>query len=116
MRSGKSALQKISAEKVGNGVAPKIIGQVVQDAEKATLSQHLLDWVRENNTLDGQDCPEIDADTNLLETGVLDSVGFIELISILEEKTGQNIDLRSMDFSDSVSINGLFKLLKKLKK
>jgi len=88
----------------------------VQDTEKQTLSQHLLDWVRENSTLDGQGSIEIDADTNLLETSVLDSVGFIELVSILEEKTGQDIDLMSMDFSDSVSINGLFRLLQKLKK
>jgi len=87
------------------------MGQVVLDVEKATLSRHLLDWIQENNDLDGQDCPEIDADTNLLETGVLDSISFLELISILEEKTRQNIDLMSMDVNDSVSINSLFRLL-----
>jgi len=96
---------------------PESLAHLAQDIDEPTLRQYLLDWVRENSILDEQDSPlEIEVDTDLVEKSILDSVAFLELITSLEEKTGQSIDVTSMDPNDTLSINGLLRLVKKLKR
>jgi acyl carrier protein len=42
-----------------------------------------------------------------MESGLLDSIGFVELIVFMERKTGGNIDLTDVDPSEFTTVNGL---------
>lgn len=70
----------------------------------------LLDWVGENNQADDPDNLVVDVTTNLLESGVLDSVGLLDLLAFAESETGLVIDLNALDhdeFDSILTISGL---------
>jgi acyl carrier protein len=74
------------------------------------LSQHALidrviEWIRKNAHSDGS--AELTADTNLLETGLLDSFGFVDLIVFIENQTGSKIDLMDVDVGEFSVVRGL---------
>lgn len=67
-------------------------------------------WIRDHYP-PASDAPEITADTDLLETGVLDSIGFVELIEFLGIETGHAIDLFELEpevFSTLAGLSGAF--------
>ena len=74
----------------------------------------LLDWVGENNQADDPENLVVDVTTNLLESGVLDSVGLLDLLAFAESKTGLVIDLTALDhdeFDSILTISGLCRWL-----
>ncbi len=50
---------------------------------------------------------EVKTDQDLLESGVLDSFGYLDFISALEKELDVNIDIASLDEQRMVSIAGL---------
>ncbi|MFQ5502249.1 MAG: acyl carrier protein [Phycisphaerae bacterium] len=74
------------------------------------LQTDVLDWVRELNLLDRSENVQLTAQTDLFESGVLDSVAFIELIVFLEDRLGRSIDLSEADPSDFSTVAGLCEL------
>ena len=52
-----------------------------------------------------------DDDASLVDLGVIDSFGFLELVAELEEKTGVYPDFSDADPDEFTSVNGLVKLL-----
>jgi acyl carrier protein len=64
-------------------------------------------WVRKNAETNGNGQVELTGQTNLLESGLLDSIGFVELIVFMERQTGCNIDLTDVDPSEFTTVNGL---------
>ena len=66
-----------------------------------------LEWVNENNLNRRQMTGKIEATTDLLATGVLDSVGFVHLLALLEERLGYEIDLSEIDAEDFTTAQGL---------
>ena len=52
-----------------------------------------------------------DDDMSLVDLGVIDSFGFLELVAELEEKTGVYPDFAEADPDEFTSINGLVKLI-----
>ncbi len=50
--------------------------------------------------------------TSLIDLGIIDSFGFLELTSELEEKTGILMDFSDADPDEFTSVSGLLKLLK----
>ena len=68
--------------------------QVRSENELLNLVMH---WLREYKQTNGSDHVEITEDTNLIESGVLDSLGFIELIVFIETQNGFQIDLIDVD-------------------
>ena len=50
---------------------------------------------------------EITPETNLLLTGLLDSLAFIELVAFIEEQTGRPVDLLDIDPEEFTTIRGL---------
>ena len=71
------------------------------------LVNHIIKWVRKNAQANRNGHVEITGDTNLMESGLLDSIGFIELIVFVERRTGCNIDLTDVDPGDFTTVNGL---------
>lgn len=72
------------------------------------LLQLLIDWIKSNKRISNH--VEISADTELLESGILDSFGFLDLILHVESKTGLQIDLADADPSEFAIVRGLSNL------
>ena len=55
--------------------------------------------------------PEIDTRTDLFETGVLDSFGFVELVDFLEKETGQAVSEDDMDDPRFTTVAGMVEVM-----
>ncbi|OLB29480.1 MAG: hypothetical protein DMG41_23580 [Acidobacteria bacterium] len=60
-------------------------------AEKELIDL-VVDWVKQNGR-NGSNHTEISESTNLLESGLLDSFAFVDLVLFIENCTRQKIDL-----------------------
>jgi acyl carrier protein len=63
-------------------------------------------WVHQNGSAGRNSSTHITEETDLISDGVLDSIGFIELLQILETESGCRIDLSAVD--DFTTIAGLW--------
>lgn len=51
---------------------------------------------------------ELDKDFDLVRSGLLDSLGFIDLVAALEESTGKQVDLeKALEGSEATTMRGL---------
>ena len=71
------------------------------------VSGLIREWVEANCRKGKSEKIELVEDADLMATGVLDSMGFIELLAYLESITGVRIDLSDLDPKDFTSIKGL---------
>jgi len=55
--------------------------------------------------------PTIEADTDLFETGFLDSFGFVELVGFLETLTGSTVTEEDMDDPRFTTVRGIVEVL-----
>jgi acyl carrier protein len=70
----------------------------------------VVHWVKKNMQTNGNRRVEVSADTDLMESGLLDSIGFVELIVFMESQIGCNIDLTDVDPSEFTTVNGLCRI------
>ncbi len=64
--------------------------------DRATLRQLVIDWLDDNYHF-GDAARLITGDEmSFIETGILDSVGFVQLVLFLEDKLGLKIDRQSL--------------------
>lgn len=77
--------------------------------DETQLSRMVKEWILEHGQ--APDVAPIGDEVNLLDTGVLDSMGFIELLGYIETVTGHKIDLFELDPSAFTSIRGLIRNL-----
>ena len=75
----------------------------------AELKADALEWLREE--LDDAE-GLLRTETNLIEEGIIDSVGLIELVEFIEERSGLQIDLEEVAEDQLSSIDGLCEHLK----
>lgn len=76
------------------------------------LAHLVINWVR-NHDRSGQSRNgrgEVSADTDLIATGLVDSLGLIDLIAFIEEQSGCTIDLRDVDPSEFCVVKGLCRI------
>ncbi|WP_051807710.1 phosphopantetheine-binding protein [Actinoplanes subtropicus] len=74
------------------------------------LVAEALDWVRAHRVdRETMDTP-VTAETDLLTVGVLDSLGFVQLMTFLAERTGRTVDLVDLDFDDLATVRSLCRL------
>jgi acyl carrier protein len=59
------------------------------------LIELALDWVRTHGLMNGK--AVLTSDTDLLDAGLLDSVGFVDLVLFIEAQSGCKIDLTDID-------------------
>jgi acyl carrier protein len=67
------------------------------------IKDHLAQVAKEK----GIALPEIDGQSNLLDLGVLDSLGFVQMLMGLETEFGLEMDLTEMDPEEFTSLQGL---------
>jgi acyl carrier protein len=80
--------------------------KILQEGE---LVQRIKDWIRQNQEQVHMVPVDITESTDLIASGVLDSMGFIDLMLFLETVTGDKIDLSEADPAEFTTINGLCK-------
>jgi acyl carrier protein len=71
------------------------------------LDDLIIKWVKKNAQTNGNGEVELTKHTNLMESGFLDSIGFVELIVFMEGQTGCNIDLTDVDPNEFTTVAGL---------
>jgi acyl carrier protein len=77
----------------------------------AADSKQIVRWVREfvaqhsGKSLDA--LPEYTPDRDLFENGDLDSFGFVELLSVLGDRTGHTLDLSDVDPAELAVLGNL---------
>jgi acyl carrier protein len=69
--------------------------------------RRIMDWVRTHSLESEWDRDALDPSTDLIASGILDSVGFLDLLSFLEELTGCEVDLSDIDPTDFTTAGGL---------
>ncbi len=77
---------------------------------EAELTDHIIEWVRKNTRGTSAAEREITPETDLLATGLLDSLAFIDLIGFVESHVGCGVDLNDADPIDFTTVNGLCRL------
>jgi len=82
----------------------------VKGTSENALVDLVIGWVKENRLLDGASDTEISANTNLLESGLLDSFAFVDLILFLENCTGEKVDLMEVNPEEFTVVRGLCRL------
>ena len=84
-----------------------MIGEVATEDVRSAI----VDYLR--SALAGQafDPSQIDDDVNLLEAGVIDSFGVLELIGSLEEQFGLSLDLEDVDPRDLATVGPLSRIV-----
>ena len=73
----------------------------------AKLTSEVCAWVRDRCESEGLDGIEITPETDLLGSGAIDSLGFIDLIAFIEDSTGVTLDLMEIDPDAFSQIRGL---------
>ena len=71
------------------------------------LSRQIRDWIVKNQQNPFVDAVEVDDRIDLIASGALDSMAFIELLVHIESITGEKIDLGELDPSEFTTIDGL---------
>ena len=71
------------------------------------VSALIRQWVAANHQKAQSTKIELAEDADLMATGVLDSMGFIELLAYVESITGVRIDFSDLDPEEFTSIEGL---------
>src|SRR3989442_1117867 len=79
----------------------------MQVQSENALLDLVMHWLREHKQTNGSAHVEISEDTNLMESGVLDSLGFIELIMFIETQSGCQIDLMDVDPAEFAVVKSL---------
>ncbi len=66
------------------------------------IEQKLVDWVKERN----EDNPDVEftLDTDLFSSGLLDSLGFVVLATLVEDLRGEPINFEAVKPEELVSI------------
>ena len=77
---------------------------------EATLIASVIDWVREHRQPGSPDDVEISAETDLLASGLLDSLGIVDLLLFLEQRHGCKVDLIEVDPNEFSVVNGLCRI------
>ena len=64
--------------------------------------------IRDIFTLNSVDISTVDENTSLIESGIVDSMTYVNILLELEESLNIEIDFENVDLSSIVSIKGLY--------
>jgi acyl carrier protein len=78
----------------------------VKAVAEQELIQQVIGWVKENG-LNGASHTEISESTNLLETGLLDSFAFVDLVLFIENCTQKKLDLLDVNPEEFTVVKSL---------
>lgn len=74
------------------------------------LVEKVIQWVREHKQRGVADDFAITTDTDLLESGLLDSLGFVDLIVFINSQDGCQMDLSDADPKEFAMVGGICRI------
>jgi len=74
------------------------------------LIERVLQWLHQNSSGKTYIPVEITSETDLLAAGLLDSLGFVDLITFIERQEGCRVDLADADPTDFAVVRRLCRL------
>lgn len=74
--------------------------------QESQLLGIVKDWVRAHTRAADAASLPLNDDTDLLATGWLDSLGFVDLLGYVEKTTGREVDLGDADPSEFTTVRG----------
>ena len=74
--------------------------------ERHQIREELIDFLR-SIALPGRPVEEADDSTNLIDTGLIDSLAVVQIIQYLEQKHGLNLLVSGIDPNNLSSIAGI---------
>jgi amino acid adenylation domain-containing protein len=96
---------KIDRRKLVQGL--QVSDQPIMEVE---LGDQLMEWVWKNSLIRGSTSGDIAPDTDLIASGLLDSLGLIELLAFIESEGGYRVDLADVDPRELSTVQGLCRL------
>ncbi len=75
-----------------------------------TLEQDLIKFIREN-LISGEQSADIDRDEPLIDRGVIDSIGLLQLMMFVEERTGVRIPDDQVTFDNFQTVAGIAQMV-----
>ena len=78
-------------------------------AAEQELIEQVIGWVKENG-LNGASHTDISESTNLLESGLLDSFAFVDLVLFIENCTQRKLDLLDVNPDEFTVVKSLCRL------
>jgi acyl carrier protein len=82
----------------------------VRTTTERELADCLIEQIRRNSNGTSSVNTKIELDSDLLTAGILDSIGFVELLMFIETEYGYKIDLIDADPAQFSTIKGLCEL------
>lgn len=76
-------------------------------ADRDTIVGLIREFVAQHDGKSTDELPEFSGDRDLFAEGDLDSFGFVELLSFLADRTGQELDLGELDPADLTQVGNL---------
>ena len=73
------------------------------------MEERILSFLSQLNT--ENEPSVIEAHTDLFETGILDSFGFVELVGFLEKETGHSVTEEDMEDPRFTTVSGIVQVL-----
>lgn len=71
------------------------------------ISNQVKEFILEELTKRVGDLSDKDTDANFIESGIIDSFGFLELLMAIEQKFGAQINFADLDPSEFTTLEGL---------
>ena len=78
------------------------------------MKDTIIEYIQED-LLAGQEDVDISADEELLESGLVDSIGVMRLIGFVEETYGLKVPPQDMTIENFMSVNAICDYLERLK-
>jgi len=88
----------------------------MSEFDEGRLVQLAVDWIQSSSRNPGAAQAKILPETDLLQAGILDSLGLIDLVAFLEKTTDRQLDLLQLDEGDFTTLGGLCRAVVKAEK
>jgi len=85
----------------------------VNGLSESHLIHLVIDWVKENSPKRRTMTIEIDENTDLFQSGLIDSFGLVDLIVHIESETGCTMELADTDPAEFSVVSGLCRIAMK---
>ena len=84
----------------------------IQEVLKVNIQEELINYLREN-FIAGRSDVEIAVDESLIDSGIMDSTGILELVTFLEERFSIQLEDEELIPENLESVNNIISFLKK---
>ncbi len=82
--------------------------------DETRIRNAVLGALRQPLVIAGLDPNDIDNDFDILGSGIIDSLAFVDLLLAVEAELGSQLELELLDFDDVTSLGALMRILHRI--